>query len=360
MHFLVALSPGHHAYYSICLYHAVFTPVFVVLIVKLVLELTAVQRTPTHPFSRAGDTLPIATDPADLAELAQLVPRARAEPVRTPSPELQYLDGSTAALPPPPFSLTHPALQDLPVPPPPCPDPENLDQNWESEEPPDHDDHFFRPHPYIHNGIRAHKHPHQFSVITSHDGHHTWRSIELTASINLIEHIPSTNYLHLHPPAAFITPFWSHIHHIAKVGVTDHNLTRQWSLKPLIICSNLGIYPLDHVFPFGHLVYSFAESLTKKFKDLPPPFLATYHDTLTLITVQDFLDGRLRYTYGRIHFDEDRNIKIEQITNHIIDLFHLFPTLTRYTFSPRLPVDPPALLNCVYPNREHIYIEPRS
>jgi hypothetical protein len=305
--------------------------------------------------------LPIATDPADLAELAQLVPRARAEPIRTPSPELQYLDGNTAALPPPPFSPTRPALQDLPVPPPPCSDPENLNLNWESEEPPNYDDqHFFQPLPCIRNGIRAHKHPHQFSVITSPDGHHTWHSIELTTSINLIEHIPSTDYLRLRPPAAFVTPFRSRVHHIAKVGVTDHDLARQWSLKPIIICSNLGIYPPDHVFPFGRLVYSFTKSLAKKFKDLPPPILAVYHDTLALITVQDFLDGCLRYTYRCIHFDEDRNIEIEWITNHIIDLFRLFPTLTHYTFSPRLPVDPPALLNRVYPDGEHIYIEPCS
>jgi hypothetical protein len=157
-----------------------------------------------------------------------------------------------------------------------------------------------------------------------------------------------------------VIPFQSCVHHISKVGVTDHDLARQWSLKPLIICSNLGVYPLDHVFPFGCLVYSFAESLAKKFKDLPPPFLAMYHDTLALITIQDFLDSRLRYTYRCIHFDEDRNIEIEQITNYIIDLFRLFPTLTRYTFSPRLPVDPPALLNRVYPDGEHVYIEPRS
>jgi hypothetical protein len=305
--------------------------------------------------------LPIATDPADLTELAQLVPRAGAEPVRTPSPELQYLDGSTAALPPPPFSPTRPALQDLPVPPPPRPDPENLDPNWEPEEPLNyHDQCFFQPPPCIRNGIRAHKHPHQFSVITSPDGHHTWRATELTASIDLLKHIPSADYLRLHPPAAFVTPFRSRVHHISKVGVTNHDLARQWSLKPLIICSNLGVYPPDHIFPFGCLVYSFAESLARKFKDLPPPFLAAYHDTLALITVQDFLDGCLRYTYGRIHFDEDRNVEIEQIKNHIIDLFRLFPTLTRYTFSPRLPVDPPSLLNRVYPDREHVYIEPRS
>jgi hypothetical protein len=88
-----------------------------------------------------------------------------------------------------------------------------------------------------------------------------------------------------------------------------------------------GVTP-DHVFPFGRLVYSFAESLTKKFKDLPPPFLAVYHDTLALITIQDFLNGCLHYTYRRIHFNKDGNIEIKWITNHIIDLFCLFPMLT--------------------------------
>jgi hypothetical protein len=35
MHFLVTLCPGHYAYYSICLFQAPFTPVPVVLIVKV-------------------------------------------------------------------------------------------------------------------------------------------------------------------------------------------------------------------------------------------------------------------------------------------------------------------------------------
>src|SRR5712672_316652 len=103
--------------------------------------------------------------------------------------------------------------------------------------------HVFLPPSCAHNRNRTTTHPHQFTVVALSKGRHNWRPSRASQNENLIGHIPTADQLHLREPTPYVIPFCAHAHHLVKVTSTDQDLVVRYDLKPIIICSNLGVYP---------------------------------------------------------------------------------------------------------------------
>jgi len=234
----------------------------------------------------------------------------------------------------------------------------NLDDDEEENIEPTTNHPAFRIPPCLRYGNRALVHPHQYHVLTSHnDLRVTWRPAFELQVTDLIVNIPSLNDPILHPHLGnYVTPFRARVSHVIKVSPRDQELTRIYRLGPIIFCSNLSVHPANATFPHGRLTYSFRESILRKLSSLPPVFRPAYAGSLVILSVFDFLDGRLLYTYGYIAFDDLDTPFVDHLTTHTEDLLRNKPDLLHFALSPRIPVDPQRHL--IYRPAEQVHIEP--
>ncbi|KAH9168619.1 hypothetical protein EDB89DRAFT_1909198 [Lactarius sanguifluus] len=240
----------------------------------------------------------------------------RSAPLREPTPELVYPD--------PPVPSSHPvsAPPRVPSPPPrastpprvPTPDSPidyervaeqspidstatNLPSEWENILPVS----FFQPPLCINS---PEEHPHLYTAVYSAEGE-SWRP----ASVTVREHF---SHIPLVPALAWALPVFPSVipfrippPHLYTIFPRLINPANTNDFPPLYICSKAILDSPSANLPLGSVRYNFREGLRQAFAPLSNILQAGYIDSLVMLEVQDFLDGRVVTTYGHLRFTFD-------------------------------------------------------
>jgi hypothetical protein len=144
--------------------------------------------------------------------------------------------------------------------------------------------------------------PHQCLAIQ------TERGEELSRHPGDIFVIPSARSLHSNPPTfPSILPFYSlHLHKQSFYPSATLAATLPGALPTLHACAEvIRVGSLDDI-PLGYIHFAFRRGIAEIFSHLPSYCLEAYREHFTLLEAFDFLDGRLIYTYGYLHFANGR------------------------------------------------------
>jgi hypothetical protein len=177
--------------------------------------------------------------------------------------------------------------------------------------------------------------PHQCLAIQ------TERGEELSRHPGDIFVIPSARSL-FHSPPTFpsVFPFYSlHLHKQRLTPSPTIATALPGALPTLHACSQVIRVGSSDDIPLGYIQFSFRKGLADIFSRLPSYCLEAYRDIFVLLEAFDFLDGRLIYTYGYLHFANNR-VFVRRQSYFFSDALQTWPSLLQFTLTPRCPLDP--------------------
>ena len=159
-----------------------------------------------------------------------------------------------------------------------------------------------------------------------------------------IQAIPSSIQLTLHPPVfPGITPFRSTPPHFISLYPLNTHQPLLLGIPPLHICSQAIIHPPAEDTPLGYIQYTFRIGIKRAFDQIPILGRRAYNETLVVLEVLDFLDGRVITQSGYLSFRDREREDTIYVTGRgyqFKDGLHAHPTLSAYTFFPCIPADP--------------------
>ncbi|KAH9179075.1 hypothetical protein EDB89DRAFT_1901127 [Lactarius sanguifluus] len=183
------------------------------------------------------------------------------------------------------------------------------------------------------------EHPHQYTAIYTAEGE-SWRP----TSVTIREHfsrIPLAPALARAPPVfPSVTPFRIPPPHLYTLLPCLIDPTAHSSFPPLYICSKAILDVPSVNLPLGSVRYDFCEGLQVAFAPLSNILQAGYIDSLVMLEVQDFFDGRVVTTYGHLRFTFDgQSTRIDcwadppLVLKDLVNLFEFGETWDHNTFN---------------------------
>jgi hypothetical protein len=181
-------------------------------------------------------------------------------------------------------------------------------------------------------------HPHQYYIVPQPHGD-SWEAASEAHHLRLLNY-PYFSDLVINPPALpTVTPYKAQAPHYIRIQPTDIFKANSLQIPPLTVCSRAGHSPAYPQLPLGFLVYSFRTSIRDTLLRLPLFARLCFSYSTVLAELHDFLDGRRIYTYGRLRFANGKVYLVDQ-TYHIEDSVLTYPSLLRFSLSPRVPSEP--------------------
>jgi hypothetical protein len=181
-------------------------------------------------------------------------------------------------------------------------------------------------------------HPHQYYIVPQPHGD-SWEAASEAHHLRLLNY-PYFSDLVINPPALpTVTPYKAQAPHYIRIQPTDIlRLTAyRFPRSPFVVVPDIP--PLTPNLPLGFLVYSFRVSIRDTLLRLPLFARLVFSYSTVLAELHDFLDGRRIYTYGRLRFANGKVYLVDQ-TYHIEDSVLTYPSLLRFSLSPRIPSEP--------------------
>jgi hypothetical protein len=154
-----------------------------------------------------------------------------------------------------------------------------------------------RPPPCI--GV-AGPHPHQYFVVaTPREEHHPLDDSGPT----YVNNIPFAENLCTRPPHfTGVIPFRTTLPHFQTIFPPHQALAIDLGIPPLYTCSKAIFDSPSPDLPLGTIKYDFRKGIREAFAPLNELIRQAYTNTLVVLEVQDFLDGRVVTTFGYLAF----------------------------------------------------------
>jgi hypothetical protein len=155
-----------------------------------------------------------------------------------------------------------------------------------------------RPPPCI--GVEG-PHPHQYFVVATPRGEEH-RPLD-DSGPTYINNIPFAENLRTCPPHfTGVIPFRTTLPHFQTIFPPHRALAIDLGIPPLYACSKVIFDSPSPDLPLGTIKYNFRRGIREVFAPLNELIRQAYTNTLVVLEVQDFLDGRVVTTFGYLAF----------------------------------------------------------
>ena len=155
-----------------------------------------------------------------------------------------------------------------------------------------------------------------------------------------IDNIPFGAALSARPPRfTGVIPFRGPFPHYQTIYPPHQALALELGIQPLYACSKAILDLPSEDIPLGSIRYDFREGIRTAFSPLNELVRGAYTNTLVVLDIHDFLDGRVVTTYGYLSFLNGQVFALYQ-GYHFDDEVRSRPHLLSYCLAPRLPLDP--------------------
>ena len=290
----------------------------------------------------------ILENPAPAAEPAPVAaPNVFAGPLELTFPAVEPVQSPPAEQSPPSQSTPRPIFEEplLPSPQSPVPAsprplsplPAEEEARLENQEnvPPEVAGPIFARPPCVDNPV---PHPHQFFAVTTSYGPE-WRPRRELSLGDALEFPTVTELVRWAPRFPSVIPFRGAATHHFPITPVIPNITAQFTIPPVYVCSKAVKFPPTLELPLGYIKYSFRDGLREVFSPFSLLVKSAFSGAAVILETVDFLDGRRVTTYGYLDFDE-AFVYLKGQGYHCEDDARTYPLLLSYCLTPRLPADP--------------------